>query len=418
MRRRLAFLLPMIVPAAAAAQLLPRVPVPVLPSPGQLIGTVDGATGLARDAVRLAQARVARITALVRDNPSRIALDDRGDPARAGEVVIADPDDALIATATAQGFTVIERATIEGTDIGFVRLGAPPRRSLPAAIRLARKFAGGRAVSADQLHFGAGAVAPGGTAPAKPDDDPAPGARIGIIDGGVAAVGTSAIVQQGFARGAPMPSDHGSAVASLLVGTPRIRGSAAGARLWSADVYGNDPAGGSALAIARALGWLTTQQVPVVVISLVGPTNPLLARVVDTVQRRGVIIVAAVGNDGPAAPPAYPASYPGVVAVTGVDGRGRALIEAGRALHLDYAAPGADLLAANRAGGAGAVRGTSFAAPLVAARIARQLAARPGQARAAILAAIDAEAVDLGRKGADRLYGRGLVCGRCATPAK
>mgnify|MGYP001227783633 CR=1 FL=1 len=102
----------------------------------------------------------------------------------------------------------------------------------------------------------------------------------------MAAVGTSAIVQQGFARGAPMPSDHGSAVASLLVGTPRIRGSAAGARLWSADVYGNDPAGGSALAIARALGWLTTQQVPVVVISLVGPTNPLLARVVDTVQRR------------------------------------------------------------------------------------------------------------------------------------
>ncbi len=43
------------------------------------------------------------------------------------------------------------------------------------------------------------------------------------------------------------------------------------------------------------------------------------------------MIVAAVGNDGPSARPAYPASYPGVLAVTGVDGRNRALIEAGRA---------------------------------------------------------------------------------------
>ncbi|WP_373289620.1 hypothetical protein [Sphingopyxis bauzanensis] len=34
-----------------------------------------------------------------------------------------------------------------------------------------------------------------------------------------------------------------------------------------------------------------------------------------------MLIVAAVGNDGPAAPPAYPACYRGVLAVTGVDAR-------------------------------------------------------------------------------------------------
>ena len=77
-------------------------------------------------------------------------------------------------------------------------------------------------------------------------------------------------------------------------------------------------------------------------------------------------IVAAVGNDGPAAPPAYPASYASVIAVTGVDGHDRALIEAGRALHLDYAAPGADMKAASAKGRAVAVRGTSFAVPFVA----------------------------------------------------
>src|SRR3546814_3360538 len=81
-----------------------------------------------------------------------------------------------------------------------------------------------------------------------------------------------------------------------------------------------------------------------------------------------MLIVAAVGNDGPAAPPAYPASYRGVFAVTGVDTKGRALPEAGRALHVDFAAPGEAVLAATGVAGTDRMRGTSFAAPLVAGR--------------------------------------------------
>lgn len=109
----------------------------------------------------------------------------------------------------------------------------------------------------------------------------------------------------------------------------------------------------------------------VVTISLVGPASPVVARSVAAAQSRGVLIVAAVGNDGPAAPPSYPASYPGVLAVTAVDGRNRTLIEAGRALHLDSAAPGADMLARDARGRWVKVRGTSYAVPLVAARAAR-----------------------------------------------
>ena len=147
-------------------------------------------------------------------------------------------------------------------------------------------------------------------------------------------------------------------------------------------------------------------------ISLVGPSTPVRARAVAAAQQRGVVVVAAVGNDGPAAPPAYPASYPGVVAVTGVDRRDRPLIEAGRALHLDYAAPGADLFAANATGARVKVRGTSFAAPLVAARVAAALDNGGGwQSR------LDNEARDLGPRGPDKLYGRGLLCGAC-RPAR
>src|SRR3546814_17507179 len=75
---------------------------------------------------------------------------------------------------------------------------------------------------------------------------------------------------------------------------------------------------------------MAARQVAVVNISLVGPPNLLVRTAVTTLGRRGQLIVAAVGNDGPAAAPLYPAAYPGVIAVTGVDARHRVLMEAGR----------------------------------------------------------------------------------------
>src|SRR3546814_10782006 len=77
---------------------------------------------------------------------------------------------------------------------------------------------------------------------------------------------------------------------------------------WSSDVCASnlaEPAGGNASAIARALGWLVQRGAAVTTISLVGPDNKLLATAVSRAQQRGMLIVAAVGNDGPAAPPAY-----------------------------------------------------------------------------------------------------------------
>ena len=152
-----------------------------------------------------------------------------------------------------------------------------------------------------------------------------------------------------------------------------FRGAAPGASLLAADVYGAGPTGGSADAIVQGLAWMAENHVRVINISLVGPPNLTLELSVRALVARGVLIVAPVGNDGPAAPPLYPAAYPGVVAVTGVDRRGKVLVEAGRAGHVDFAAPGADLQAARAGGGLTRVRGTSFAAPIVAGRLADNL---------------------------------------------
>ena len=128
-----------------------------------------------------------------------------------------------------------------------------------------------------------------------------------------------------------------------------------------------------------------------------------------------MLIVAAVGNDGPAAPPSYPASLPGVIAVTAVDARERALPEAGRALHVDFAAPGADMKGAAPGGGLTVLRGTSYAAPFVAARLSEYYPRLQIDRIEPSVRDLIAEARDLGRKGPDPVYGHGLVCGSCAT---
>jgi len=231
---------------------------------------------------------------------------------------------------------------------------------------------------------------------------------LGMIDGGVAShpcFAAAAIEQRGFAEPGPRPTVHGTAVASLLVGSaPLFRGAAPGRRLLVADVYGGREAAGSADAVVAALGWLSERRVRVINISLVGPPSGLLARAIERVRARGVLVVAAVGNDGPAAPLSYPASYSGVIAVTGVDAQNRALPEAGRSAHLDLAAPGADMAAALPGQGYGEVRGTSFAAPLVSARLALA-ATTPGSDA---LAQVAATAVH--GRGA---VGQGIVCRDC-----
>ena len=393
---------PALIAAPLAAQIaLPRLP---LPPVGSVVGESLDALGETRADVqrtveRLARDRLRTVDRLVRANPDIIELDALGAPARRGELIVMGVAADALGPALQAGFTVLSREQVEGLGISLIRVGIPAPLSLAEAQSALALLLPDAEIVADNLHFQAGA-ADSALASAASSASTGRAASVGMIDG---ATGPSIAVAEtrGFAEGAPYPSHHGSSVASLLrhAGADTIR---------VADVYGTDKAGGNALAMAKGLGWLVERGSKVVTISLVGPRNALLERAVRAAQGRGVVVVAAVGNDGPAAPPAYPASYPGVVAVTAVDGKRRALIEAGRALNLDYAAPGADIYGRNAKGNRIKLRGTSFATPLVAARVARAM----GQG-VDWRSALDREAIDLGRKGPDDVFGRGLVCATC-----
>jgi hypothetical protein len=354
----------------------------------------------------LSDLRKMRLAELIRDNRDSLEPDDHGQPARRGILIAIDPDPSSLQLASRAGFAIAGQDVEPALGLRLVKLAVPSRMSLREAMRRLRTAAPRLQVDYDHIFEPAG----GSLAPLAASLASVAGAGngrvVGMIDGGVAShpsLAGASIEQNGFA-GAPKPTGHGTAVASLLVGSQGpFRGAATGAKLFVADVYGGSRAAGSASAIVPALGWLASHGAQVINISLVGPQNAAVARAIDAVRRRGIRVVAAVGNDGPAAPPQYPASYPGVIAVTAVDARGRALPEAGKAVHLDFAAPGADMAAALPGQGYARVRGTSFAAPLAAARL--------------LVTGSPERLVAEARRGSGRI-GRGIVCFECRIDPK
>jgi len=400
--------------APAAAQLLPRLP---LPNVGGVIGDVQSALPIQTPDLggltNLVDLRRLRIQTLIREHPREIDVDEQGDAVVRGEVLVVSPSPQSLEIARKLGFQIARQESLDGLDVTLVTLATPPGMNARQAVKRLRKADPSGQYDYDHIYTEAGAAGPSVEQSAGGSGGSSK-VRIGLVDTGADATHPALaglhIEQRGFAPGGVHPAAHGTATASLLAGRGgAFHGAAPGASLLVADVYGTGPTGGSAAAVVRGLAWMAQEHVPVVNVSLVGPPNASLEAVVKALSAQGTLIVAAVGNDGPAAPPLYPASYPQVVSVTGVDGRGRVLMEAGRAKHIDFAAPGADMAAANPDSRYGAVRGTSFASPIVAGKLAELIDGRgPGAAQAAV-SALSRQAKDLGPKGPDKIYGHGLV---------
>ncbi|HEX5162209.1 MAG TPA: S8 family serine peptidase [Steroidobacteraceae bacterium] len=419
--RTCALLLALALAGGARAQLpqvqLPPVQVPGVPTPS----LPDARRALGGTLEQLSAVRRLRVEDLARAHRAELDRDPRGELVVRAEVVGIDVTEAALARAVKADFRVLRTEELPDLGVKVTVLQTPEGMSASRGLRKLRKLDPEGTYDFNHVYLDSGAMQAGATRPAAAAAD-APSAsgaiRVGLIDGGV---DTSHVTLRGntvhlFGCGeARVPSAHGTAVASLLAGSAGdFHGAAPQAELFAADVYCGLPAGGAVDRLAAALGWMARERVAVINVSLVGPRNALLERVVASLVSRGFLIVAAVGNDGPAAPPLYPAAYDGVMGVTAVDARHRVLIEACRGKHLDLAAPGADMSAATlgqsgQTDAFASVRGTSFAAPIVAGLLARTLARPDSAARDQAVAALAGSAEDLGPRGRDDIYGAGLV---------
>ncbi len=414
-------------PAAAQVTLpsvrlpqLPPVTVPDLPATNVPLDIGKSAAALAGevDPRRLRELRALRIRELLRRHRDVLEADPHGAPVVRGEVLALSPSAAALQAARDAGFTVLREQSLGdlGPRVIVLRVTGKTARALA---RLETLDPAG-VYDLNHVYTDSGEVLPGGAGPAQAAPGGAPHAdvtehstiRVGLIDSGVDVTHEvfSGVAIEQHGCGTAVAAEHGTAVASLMVGrASALHGAAPGSGLYAADVFCGRPTGGAVDAVAEAFGWLDREQVPVINVSLVGPPNRMLEHVVKEVLSRGHLVVAAVGNDGPAAPPLYPAAWPGVIGVTGVDVRQRVLVEAGRGPQVKFAAPGADMAAAGPRQAYVLVRGTSFASPIVAGLLALELPAPEGAAAQRAVAALAARALHLGAPGLDPVYGYGVV---------
>ncbi len=239
---------------------------------------------------------------------------------------------------------------------------------------------------------------------------------VGVIDGPVnpghsALKGTRITRTSVLGQRDRTPSAaHGTAVVSLISGngSGEVQGFAMGANVFAVSAFTvrKGQTGATLEHVAAALDWLAGKRVQIVNMSFAGRPNSAFRDVLAAGARRGMVMIAAAGNDGKAVA-AYPAGAPEVIAVTAVDARGKLYRKANRGKHIEFAAPGVDVYTAKGNKG-GYQSGTSFSTPIVTALVARQ-AAKGRVSAKSVRAALAKRASDLGSKGRDQNYGWGLV---------
>lgn len=351
--------------------------------------------------------------------------DDDGGPSDflCDQIVLYDLSERAEAALRDAGFERIERRNTTLLGGAIVRLRTPSGMDEQTALQRALELAPGARGDLNHVYTPQQTSACAGvqcatftvlnwpTSPARCGD----GLRIGLIDTPVdrnhpALRGASVRVLDvlGVQR-RPAPTVHGTAMASLMVGSPdgpapglAPRAHIVAVNAFHADARGNARA--DAADLVAALDRLSRQRIPVINLSLAGPPNAMLEAAIAAARARGATLVAAVGNEARARP-RYPAAYPGVIGVTAIDQNLRRYRSANTGATVDFAAPGVGVIAATANGG-DAQHGTSHAAALASVVLARHRGTdshEEGVARAQ-------QAVrDLGSVGRDDQFGFGLL---------
>jgi hypothetical protein len=351
----------------------------------------------------------------------------------AGEVVVVGDRPEVLATAEGLGFRLIDDRPLAALGLSVLRLKTPANVEPQAGLALLHQAMPQLVADVNTLYE------PYKTQSAEVVSLPAPdfarrmigwsggancgaGFRLGMVDTGIdaklPALAGQKLHQQSFLPEGIMPAgtEHGTAIASLLLGRTDAAHTESGGLMPAADLYAasiferhGDRSEASAFAIAAALDWMVAQHVPVVNISLSGDNNALMALAVGRATERGTVLVAAAGNSGPDAPPAYPAALDDVIAITAVDQNEAILPEANRGDYIAFAAPGVRVWTPGEDGLGQYQTGTSFAAPFAAAAVAAERMAGAPADVARLRALLAACALDLGPPGKDPIFGYGLI---------
>lgn len=266
----------------------------------------------------------------------------------------------------------------------------------------------------------------------------APGVTIAIVDDGVDATHPELhgrVVEgrhfpSGAPGGGPSPAAyHGTAVAGVAAARGNNGMGMAGVA-WNVSVMPLNVFNGRehapTAAVAEAIVWAADAGADIINLSLGSPTPSVTKRnAVQYAHARGVVIIAAAGNENTTTP-SFPAAFPEVISVGALspcDGRKMPTSCEGVpwgsnfGAGMDLLAPGTRILTLDQFGPAGlggdnyieAVEGTSFAAPFVAGVAALIRSVNPSLTNDQVRAVLQSSAADLGPLGYDDETGFGRL---------
>lgn len=241
------------------------------------------------------------------------------------------------------------------------------------------------------------------------------GVTVAVIDSGVdtshpVLKGANVTLLDAVDEPGGAPDKHGTAITGIIAAQGgEVAGIAPGAKILAVRAFAPEKEGGppvtTSMRLARAVDTAFEQGARVFNMSFAGPRDPLLIAMIDAAHAEGAIFVAAAGNNGPKAPPAFPAAYEKVIAITATDEGDRLYTHANRGEYVDAAAPGVDILVPVTGASFDYLSGTSFAAAHISGIVALIMERNPHMTSEQVQQVLTKGAHDLGAKD----FGAGLA---------
>jgi len=161
--------------------------------------------------------------------------------------------------------------------------------------------------------------------------------------------------------------------------------------------------------IANAIIWAADHGASVINMSFGGPyTSSTLRQAVEYAWNKGLVLVAAAGNER-SSNPSYPAAYEHVIGVSATTQNDQRAGFSNYGNYVAVAAPGVSILSTVRPNRYQAWSGTSMASPHVAGVAALLKSLHPDWTNVQIRQTIETSADDLGSPGWDPVYGYGRL---------